>query len=106
MAFTAQARGFFTKAASGGVDSLKPERRKAFENAATLARLARVQSLAQQLNTSVTAIVLAYIYSQPFVSVPIIGPNTLEQLQDSLAHADLTLTPAMVEYLTTGKEEK
>ena len=104
MAFTAQARGFFTKAAASSVDALKPERRQAFENAETLARLGRAQTLAQQLNTSVTAIVLAYIYSQPFVSIPIIGPNTLDQLHDSLAHSDLTLTPAMVHYLQTGEE--
>jgi hypothetical protein len=61
MAFTVQARGFFSKSAANGVDSLKPERRREFENGEHLARLALAQQLAQELGVSVTAVTLAYI---------------------------------------------
>jgi aryl-alcohol dehydrogenase-like predicted oxidoreductase len=36
--------------------------------------------------------VLAYLLSQPFVTVPIVGCRTLGQLVDSLAAADLRLS--------------
>lgn len=106
MAFTAQARGFFSKAAVSGVAALDAERRRAFENGETVARLARARLLAQRLGVSISAIVLAYISSHPFVSVPIIGPNSLEQLNDSLSGADLVLTEGMLRYLTTGEEDR
>jgi len=102
-AFTSQARGFFTKAATAGLDAIKPERRRDFENAMTLARLARAKEVAAQLGTTVTAIILAYIKSHAFVSIPIIGPHSLEQLHDSLLDADLMLLPETVRYLATGQ---
>jgi aryl-alcohol dehydrogenase-like predicted oxidoreductase len=98
--FTSQARGFFTKAAASGLDSLKPDRRRDFENPENIGRLARAQQLTQQLGVSVSAIVLAYITSQPIIGVPIIGPLSHAQLHDSLAAADLTLTPEQVRFLS------
>ncbi len=100
LAYSSQARGFFTKASTGGVQSLKEGVRRAYENAETLARLTRAEELARRLGTSVTAVVLAYIMSQPFVGVPIVGSHTPEQLRDSLSGADLTLPPDLLHYLT------
>jgi aryl-alcohol dehydrogenase-like predicted oxidoreductase len=60
------------------------------------------QTLAHQLNTTVSAIALAYIASQPFVAVPIVGPLSAKHLTDSLTGADLTLSPEMVRFLETG----
>jgi aryl-alcohol dehydrogenase-like predicted oxidoreductase len=53
---------------------------------------------------SVSAIVLAYITSHPVVGIPVIGPLSQEQLRDSLAGADLTLTPEQLRYLVDGEE--
>jgi aryl-alcohol dehydrogenase-like predicted oxidoreductase len=103
VAFTAQARGFFARADAVGVDLLKPELRRDFENDENVARLARARRLARDLGSSITAIVLAYIASRPLTAIPIIGPKTVEQLRESLAEPDLVLTPQMVRYLTTGE---
>ena len=100
--YTSQARGFMSKAAAVGVDFLKPELRRDFENAESVARLARAQALALRLNTTVSAVALAYITSQPFVAVPIIGPLDAKHLHDSLQGADLTLSPEMLRFLATG----
>lgn len=62
-AFTSQARGFFSKAAVNGLDSLKPQLRQAFENPTNLARLERAKSIARDFGTTVTAVVLASITS-------------------------------------------
>jgi aryl-alcohol dehydrogenase-like predicted oxidoreductase len=101
-AFTSQARGFFTKAAAGGLDSLAPRLREAFENPITLARLARAKEVARDLGTTVTAVVLASITSRPFVGVPILGCVTLDQLRDSLGDVDLTLPPDTLRFLLDG----
>ena len=46
---------------------------------------------------------LAYITSHPFVGIPVIGPRTQEQLRDSLAGAELALTPEQLRYLVDGE---
>lgn len=96
VAYTSQARGFFSKAAAGGVDGLKPELRAAFENAENLARLQRAKVLALELGVTVSAITLAYLTSQTVTAIPVIGPMSMAQLQDSLGAADLTLTAGQV----------
>ena len=101
-AFTSQARGFFTKAAAGGLDSLNPRLHRDFENPATLARLQRAQRLARDLGTTVTAVVLASITSRPFVGVPILGCANLDQLRDSLGDVDLTLSAESLRFLLHG----
>lgn len=105
-AFTSQARGFFTKATAGGLDSLNPQLRHDFENPVTLARLERAQLVARDLGTTVTAVVLASIASRPFVGVPILGCVTLDQLHDSLGDVDLTLSPETLNFLLHGTGER
>jgi aryl-alcohol dehydrogenase-like predicted oxidoreductase len=45
-------------------------------------------------------VILAYLTSQPFFVVPILGCKTIAQLNDSMSASDLTLTPAELAYLT------
>ena len=99
VAYTSQARGFFSKAAQGGVDRLKPELRAAFENAENLARLDRAKVLALELGVTVSAITLAYLTSQTVAGIPVIGPMSMAQLQDSLGAADLKLTAGQTGFL-------
>jgi aryl-alcohol dehydrogenase-like predicted oxidoreductase len=101
-AFTSQARGYFTKATDGGLESLNPKLRHDFENPVTLARLQRAQQLARELGTTVTAVILASIMSRPFVSVPILGCVNLDQLRDSLGGVDLTLSSENLRFLLHG----
>jgi aryl-alcohol dehydrogenase-like predicted oxidoreductase len=99
VAFTSQARGFFSKAAGAGVSVLKPELRKAFENPVNLARLERAQKLAKHLDVSVSAIVLAFVTSQSVTSIAIIGPHSEAQLNSSLDGCDLSLSSQHVQFL-------
>ena len=103
LAFSSQAKGFFTKARSGGLPAVKESVRRDYENEQTMARLARAGELAVRLGTSITAIILAYITSQPFVAAPIVGCQSIEQLRDSLADADVILSPDMLHYLVAGE---
>jgi len=47
----------------------------------------------------VTQIVLGYLRSQPFPTIPIVGCRTVEQLRDSLNAAQVKLDPDQVSYL-------
>ena len=99
VAYTSQARGFFSKAAQGGVEALKPDLRAAFENAENVARLDRAKVLALDLGVTVSAITLAYLTSQTVAGIPVIGPMSMAQLHDSLGAADLRLTAEQTEFL-------
>lgn len=90
VAYTPQARGYFTKRAE---HRLSDGDRAWYDNATNTARFACAQQLAQQYGVSLNAIALAYITSQPFPAAAIIGPRTQAQMQDCLTAADLTLTP-------------
>lgn len=99
LAYTSQARGFFSKAAVAGAAHLKPDLRAAFDNPENRGRLDRAIILARELGVAVSAITLAYLTSREVACIPIIGPMTITQLQDSLAAADLRLTVEMVRFL-------
>ncbi len=51
------------------------------------------QKVATELNTTVPAVALAWVQSQPGVSSTIIGARTMEHLEDNLKALDLHLSP-------------
>jgi aryl-alcohol dehydrogenase-like predicted oxidoreductase len=57
------------------------------------------RAVADELGASVAQVALAWLLAQPGVTAPIVGPRTLEQLEDLLPAAELTLTDEQVERL-------
>ncbi|HSS56454.1 MAG TPA: aldo/keto reductase, partial [Solirubrobacteraceae bacterium] len=49
------------------------------------------RAVADELGASVAQVALAWLLAQPGITAPIIGPRTLEQLEDLLPAAELTL---------------
>jgi aryl-alcohol dehydrogenase-like predicted oxidoreductase len=96
--YSSQAGGFFSKLARGK-DSLTAGMKKKFLNEANHRRMQKVLSLANELNVPVAALPLAWLTSQPFATIPIIGPRNTGQLSESLAAADMTLSAETVETL-------
>lgn len=94
--FTAQAKGYFTKLANG---TLKDSDRRQYDSDLNRERARRAHELAARYGVSITAIALSYLMSQPFPTIPIIGPKTLAQLDDCLEFIDLRLTAADLAYL-------
>lgn len=106
-AYTSQAGGFFTIVAARGLEALPAERRRAFENTENLARLARTREVAEDLGVSITAVVLAFITSYPGITgIAVVGPSSRAHLRDSLAGADLVLSPEQVRYLAIGQDHR
>ncbi len=63
-------------------------------------RLAAVEALlplAQEMGATLSQFALAWNLQQPGVTAPIIGPRTLEQLQDNLAATQFQLSPELLQ---------
>lgn len=59
----------------------------------------RAIELAQKLGKRPIHVALAYVLAQSFPSVPLVGPRTLAELDDSLQAFDIALTPEQVKWL-------
>lgn len=95
IAWEAQAGGFF----SGQYDAnRKPDSPRAnvvmahYANPGNWRRLAFARKLAQNRNATPNQIALAWLRQQAFPVISVIGPRTLEQLQDSLGSRAVALT--------------
>lgn len=97
-AWSSQARGFFTdRAIADNFDDKDLVRcwysEKNFE------RRKRAEKLAQNCQCSVLHIALAYVVAQPFPVIPLIGPHTIAELEDSLLALKINLTAKQREWL-------
>jgi aryl-alcohol dehydrogenase-like predicted oxidoreductase len=57
------------------------------------------RAVADEVGATVPQVALAWLLAQPGVTAPIIGPRTLEQLEDLLPAADLRLSDEQIERL-------
>lgn len=91
--FSAQAHGFFGKLHDGGRAGIAPGDLRVYDSPTNTARLAVLAALAEQHGASVNDLALAYLLSQPFVTIPIVGCRRVEHLHASVRAAGLRLTP-------------
>ncbi len=99
--WSSQARGFFTDLA--GRDKRDNEELvRVWYNEQNFGRRDRAIELANTLGHSPIHVALAYVLTQPFPSVPLIGPRRLVELEDSLKAFDIQLTPEQVQWLEQG----
>jgi aryl-alcohol dehydrogenase-like predicted oxidoreductase len=97
--FTSQANGLFNKLATGQYKSLGIMQQNMYAGRGNQSRFERIMTLSEQTSLSITQIVLGYLLSQPFTTIPIIGSHTLDQLHDSLTAADILLEEHELQYL-------
>ncbi len=100
MAFSPQAKGFFSKYAAGASYSQKVIDR--FLSDENLARAQRVKELSQQMGVSAAAITLAYITSSLPQAVAVVGCLTEEHIEDSLTACSVSLTKEQCRWLYEG----
>jgi aryl-alcohol dehydrogenase-like predicted oxidoreductase len=100
-AWSSQGRGFFTDRA--GRDKFDDEEIvRCWYSEKNFARRDRAIELARKLGRQPIHVALAYVLAQPFPVVPLIGPRTLDELEDSLSALDIRLTPEEVAWLDRG----
>ena len=96
--WSSQARGFFTDRA--GRDKMdNAELVNTWYSEKNFGRRDRAIELAKQLGKNPIHVALAYVLAQPFPSVPLIGPRTLAELDDSIQAFDIKLTAEQVKWL-------
>ena len=100
VAFSAQARGFFSTLDTRGEDGLSPLLREHLLNDRNRETYKRLKKLSAETGCGITALCLSYINSQTdFVAVPIIFTSAHDHLLDCLTGADTHLTHEQVSYL-------
>ena len=99
--WSSQARGFFT-ARAGRDKRDNAELVNTWYSDGNFARRARAIELANKLGKSPIHVALAYVLAQPFPSIPLIGPRTLGELDDSIKAFDIRLTPEDLRWLENG----
>ena len=97
--YSSQANGLFQKIAQTPIKQLRPSLKRMANKLANRKRYQRTTRVATETGLSITQVVLGYLLSQPFVTIPIVGPRNVAQLQDSLSAADVRLTKRQVGYL-------
>jgi aryl-alcohol dehydrogenase-like predicted oxidoreductase len=90
--YAAQSGGYFTKLAEKGEAGVPDGLKSRYDNPANQRRLEAVRAVAGKHGVSINEVVLAYLLSQPFQTVPIFGARTPEQVEDSVKAASLKLT--------------
>lgn len=91
VAWTSQARGFFTKLDKLGEDAVADEKQYFTEGNLRVYRKAR--EIADATGLSMTAVALNYLLCQPIPTAAVVGCRTMEQLEDVMSAADQALPP-------------
>ncbi len=92
-AYTAQAKGLFSKLERLGVDGISEGLRREFICDETLRRYDVMRSLARELGVPIGQVALAWLLcDRELEIIPIIGGRTPEQIEDSFAALDIKLS--------------
>jgi len=97
--WSSQARGFFSDV---NRDLLDPSTWRCWDTPGNRARRDRARLLAARRGVAAINIALAFVLSQPFATMPIIGPRDTDELAVALAGADITLDEAERQWLAEG----
>jgi aryl-alcohol dehydrogenase-like predicted oxidoreductase len=86
-----------------GLDKAKEGRRSGDLPQRTIAkhreRLERFEGFCRELGEKPSDVALAWLLANPVVTAPIVGPRTLEQLDESLRALEVSLDPAALKRL-------
>lgn len=101
VAYSSQGKGVFSKLENGGEAALNENIRKNYLNNTNLKRFSVAKKIAEKYNVSISSVVLAYIYSDPNISAHVlIGPNNIEQLENSLSNSSFILSKEEIAQLS------
>jgi aryl-alcohol dehydrogenase-like predicted oxidoreductase len=91
LAWSSQAGGFF--AGSGGASA------RVYDNAGNRERRARAEQVGRRAGGTANAVALAWVLAQPFPTIAVIGPHSVEHLRSSLEALDIHLSAEDVRWL-------
>jgi aryl-alcohol dehydrogenase-like predicted oxidoreductase len=77
---------------------------KLYYNESGWRALEALQEVAKEVEAPPAAVALAWLLEQPAISAPIVGANSVEQLEESLATSSVSLTPDQLLKLSASSE--
>jgi aryl-alcohol dehydrogenase-like predicted oxidoreductase len=99
--YSSQAGGLFNKMANGSLEKMDPGIKSMYPTPENETRLRRIKQIMQESNLTIAQVVLGYLLSQPYPTIPIVGCHTHTQLNDSLSASDISLTETQCQFLTS-----
>lgn len=99
MAYTSQAKGFFQKACTVGVDRLEPMLKHRMLTGENLKKLEKLQKYCAHTGCTPTDVVLGYITSNQLSGAALVSCSSLAQLEDVLNSADYVLPEEVIQNL-------
>jgi len=97
--YSSQAQGIFSKLAAGALSFDDEKLHAMYRTDGNRRRLARIKQLAAERSLTITQVVLGYLLSQPFPTIPIVGCYTLEQLQECVEADEVRFTEEELSFL-------
>ena len=89
--YSPQAKGYFSKYEKGGAAALGERLRREFLSSENDAIHGRLTALSRESGYTASQLSLSYLLAQPFDVYPIIGASSFDQLDESLACADIDI---------------
>ncbi|CAN5511491.1 aldo/keto reductase [soil metagenome] len=101
LAWSSQARGYFVPGLAGDAETLR-----CWDSPDNQERRRRAEDLAKAMGVTPINVALAYVLSQPFRSLALFGPRTIEETRTSLRGLDIVLSPGELAWLDLESDSK
>ena len=101
--YSSQAKGFFTKLDTLGEDGLSDKVQRRFLTLENLDIYARLKKVSAETGLSVGALALAWLISQPFPLIPLVGASRVSQLDVVKEAGDAVITDAQRDFIRNLK---
>jgi aryl-alcohol dehydrogenase-like predicted oxidoreductase len=98
--WSSQARGYFSDRPLADLD---PRAAGCWDSAENCARRSRARQLGRIRGVSRINVALAFVLAQAFLTFPIIGPQTADELRDSLGALNVDLSAGEISWLEHGR---
>jgi aryl-alcohol dehydrogenase-like predicted oxidoreductase len=102
--FQAHAFGLFARMEAGTLDHMNSGFRGFYKPEESYRRFLRMKEVMAETGLGLSQVVIGYLSSQPFVTIPIVGSHSPDQVRDSMTAIDVRLTPEQVDYIDGGQK--
>jgi aryl-alcohol dehydrogenase-like predicted oxidoreductase len=103
MPWSSQGQGFFTGRFSAD-DRSNTEVVRCWYADDNFRRLARAGEMAEKRKVDTTNIALAYVLNQPFPTMPLVGPRTIDETRSCMQALEIVLSPDEMAWLNLEKD--
>lgn len=105
-AFASQAKGFFSKIASGGIEALSEKAKKRYLSDINIKIYENAKSIADKYGISMGETVISALTSNTdFQVFPIVGCKNIKQLKETMSGADFELSQAECDFIALRNQK-